>query len=171
MKKWQRLIGRLLVFLSFAGAMSIIVYVNVGQISEKTLEGQRMPDIQGEAWNQTEIDWKATDGRAKLIYFYEPQCTHCLDQIEMFHQYHREGAFEEIDVVTVTTEKEKALHRLYNTNGWYIRTVIDDGRWKETFRPKQIPTLIVINKQGQMIRYIEKRIHPENMALILKSIS
>ncbi len=171
MKKWQRFLGRLLVFFSFFSVISLIVYLNVAQTSEKTLEGQKMPDIKSEAWNQTEIHWTAKDGRAKLIYFYEPQCTYCLEQLELLHQYERKGAFKEVDVVAVTTEQKKELHRLYNTKGWYIRTVIDDGTWEKTFRPKQIPTLVIINEQGKIIRYIEKQIHAENLDLILKSIS
>ena len=171
MKKWQRALGRLLVMLSFLSAISLILYFNWEQTSKETLEGEKMPDIQGEAWNQTEIYWASDDGRAKLLYFFEPQCAQCLEQLDLLNELHRKGSFEHVDFVAVTTEREDILHRLYNTHGWMIQTVIDDGVWQETFRPKQIPTLIVINKQGKIIRYIEKRIHSENISLVLKSIS
>ncbi|MEA2077024.1 MAG: TlpA disulfide reductase family protein [Candidatus Marinimicrobia bacterium] len=112
-----------------------------------------MPEFEIEGLDSTSITHEKFENKILIVSFFATWCPPCLKELphmnEVYHQYKED---EEVEIIVVSTDRDKFLVPPFiNENGYDFPVYYADGLNK-AFGVKGIPTLFVIDKLG-MTRY------------------
>ncbi len=158
--------------LTFTGKMSgISTYFSnpIGFLSQKTYAaGMKAPDFKVKANNGEEYQLSDLKGKVVFLNFFTTQCKYCQEELPYLKEMYKEYGRNKKDVVFISvmnpkTEKYKKsvdvtieeVIKYLNEKNFYIPTVLDaPGVVFKAYRVTGYPTNFVINKNGEIFKYL-----------------
>jgi thiol-disulfide isomerase/thioredoxin len=130
------------------------LFVALSPLPGQVRIGQQAPDLIPREVLQGRLD-HAGKGRARLLEFWATWCGPCIDTIPHLNELANQFASRDIDFVSITAEDRAPVETFLKTHP--IRGVIalDPGeRIKQTYGGHGIPTTVLIDRNGRVVRVI-----------------
>jgi thiol-disulfide isomerase/thioredoxin len=117
------------------------------------LDGTRVP---GSYWR----------GKVVVVELWASWCPFCAKQNPLVDRLHHERAAQGLEVLALSIDRsaDDAL-RYVRRNGYAFRAAMFDDRWQAAIgRPRQIPAIWVIGRDGRLAYFEMREMFPEDVA-------
>jgi thiol-disulfide isomerase/thioredoxin len=117
------------------------------------LDGERVP---GSHWK----------GKVLVVEAWATWCPFCAKQNPLIDRLHRDRAGQGLEVLALSIDRKPEDALTYvRERGYAFRVAMFDDRWKSAIgRPKQIPALWVIGRDGRLAFFEAREMFPEDVA-------
>lgn len=114
----------------------------------------------------TRIDASYWNGKVIVVELWASWCPFCAKQNPLLDKLHREHAAEGLEVLALSIDRNPdAAARYMRDHGYAFRAAMFDGRWQAALgRPRQIPAIWVIARDGRLAYFEMREMFPEDIA-------
>jgi thiol-disulfide isomerase/thioredoxin len=105
-------------------------------------------------------------GKVLVIELWASWCPFCARQNPLLDKLHRTHAVQGLEVLALSIDRKPDDATKYlRQHGYAFRAAMFDARWKEAIgRPKQIPALWVVGRDGRLAFFEEREMFAEDVA-------
>ncbi len=105
-------------------------------------------------------------GKVVVVELWASWCPFCARQNPLLDRLHREHAVQGLEVLALSIDRKPDDAAKYlREHGYVIRAAMFDARWQAAIgRPKQIPAIWVVGRDGRLAFFEAREMFPEDVA-------